>query len=51
MVYCTLSPTIMVQWKMAVFERELLLEGPTFHFHDYGRKDKFLEILPQSSLD
>ena len=34
---CTLSRIIM-QWKMAVFERYLLLEGPIFHFHDDGRK-------------
>ena len=24
--------------KMAIFERYLLLEGPIFDFHDYGRK-------------
>ena len=30
----------MVQWKTAVFERQLILEGPIFHFHDYGRKGK-----------
>ena len=31
----------MVQWKMALFERELL-EGPIFHFHVYGRKAVFV---------
>ena len=31
----------MVQWKMALFETELL-EGPIFHFHVYGRKGVFV---------
>ena len=34
----TRSPIIMVQWKITLNERKLTLEGPIFHFHDYGRK-------------
>ena len=37
--YLTLSPILMVQWKMTLNERKLILE--TSHFplnHDYGRK-------------
>ena len=26
------------KWKTAAFERQLLLEGPIFHFNDYGKK-------------
>ena len=32
------------KWKMAVFERWLPLEGPIFHFHDYGRKCRWFEF-------
>ena len=28
---------------MAVFKRQLLLEGSIFHFHDYGRKGRILD--------
>ena len=36
--YCILSPIIMVQRKITLNERKLILEGPIFHSHDYGRK-------------
>ena len=36
----TLSLIIMVQWKIALNERKLILEAPIFHFHDCGRKSK-----------
>ena len=37
----TLSPIIMVQWKIGPLnERKLILEEPIFHFHDYGRKGR-----------
>ncbi len=36
----TLSPIIMVQWKITLNERKLILEGPIFYFHDYGRNGK-----------
>ena len=26
------------KWKMALFERKVLLKGPIFNFHDYGGK-------------
>ena len=28
------------KWKITLNERKLTLEGPIFHFHDYGRKGK-----------
>ena len=44
----TLSPTIMVQWKMDehgyIWKVTILLEGPIFDFHDYGRKCRFLML-------
>ena len=43
----TLSPTIMVQWKIGPLnERKLILEGPIFHFHDYGRKGNLKILRP-----
>ena len=35
----TLSPIIM-EVENHQIERKLILEGPIFHFHDYGRKGK-----------
>jgi len=34
----TLPPIIMVQWKITLNERNMILEGDIFHFHDDGRK-------------
>ena len=31
---------------MAIFERQLLLQGPIFDFHDSGRKSKFPDSRP-----
>ena len=33
-------PVIMVQWKITLNERKLILEGSIFHFHDDGRKGR-----------
>ena len=43
----TFSPIIMVQWKITLSERKLLLEseGPVFKFHDCGRKGKSINFL------
>ena len=29
------------KWKISLNEMKLILEGPIFHFHDYGRKSIF----------
>ena len=38
----TLSPIIMVQWKMGAWKMTLVSKGAIFHFHfhDYGRKGR-----------
>ena len=47
----TLSPIIMVQWKIGPLnERKLILEGPIFHFHDYGRKGNYFGEFDGFSL-
>jgi len=46
----TLSPINMVQWKMAVFERQLLLEIYPFSLnHDYWRKGK--RVFPPLTMN
>ena len=38
--YVTLSPIIMEVENHPKWKETILLEGPIFHFHDYGRKGK-----------
>ena len=40
------------KWKITLNGRKLVLEGPVFHFHDYGRKgNKYWDLLFRTMLD
>ena len=46
----TLSPIIMVQWKMGAWKMTLVSKGAIFHFHDYGRKGNITNQYDYKSI-